>query len=134
MKKKKLPEDIAKTSAHIAALLMHYGTGESEAVKKSIAATGQEPDEDLLQQATKKFGIGKKGRQEFTKHWIRQGAYNPEMSKVECTKNISGSQEIILDSDGKPIDDVCIGDYTLDEAILHLLAGMPVRCILERDR
>jgi len=77
---KDVVEDLAKLSAHTAARLMHYGEPEAKAIKIASNLTGQLPDDELLQQSTKNFGIGKTGKQKPLQHWIRQGAYNPASS------------------------------------------------------
>ena len=129
-----MSEDIAKLAAHTAALLMRYGASAKEAIDQSIAVTGQIPDDELLQAAAKIPGGGVKGKQRPLKNWIRQGAYNPEMSMkgLESQEDLSGDREIVLDSGESPIDDGGVSYYTLDEAILHLLNGLPVRSIIER--
>lgn len=47
-----IAEDIDKTGAHIAAMLMKQGMSKEEAIKKAKSYTGYQPDEDLLHIAT----------------------------------------------------------------------------------
>ncbi len=120
-------EDIAKLAAHTAALLVRYGASEQEATNKSIALTGQIPDDEILHQAIKKFGIGIKGvhKQNPKKHWIRQGHY---VFELKDPKKFGESKNSAM-------ADVGTSYYTLDETILRLLSDIATaRELLEGNK